>query len=148
MTEFTWHAFPIQRDPLTNREICFNCWHNIHDCKNEKCDCLCKELEANAHEMRLHERAVRKTARAARKEALEESPLKADNPLPERRKKLEEFIAQKFGIAIGEVRKLGLIRLSTLDPETRKQLLTEAVNTARRKQREQRMAADGRKAGS
>ena len=48
MTEWNWDKFPFRMDPLTNKKICFDCWHNNHrvsgnkpGCTNATCECLC-----------------------------------------------------------------------------------------------------------
>ena len=90
MTEWNWDKQPYRLDPLTNKSICFDCWHNNHrirgnkpGCGDAQCQCLCFAMKKNI----AHERGVKAANTVARKALMremlesEDNPLRAENPL-------------------------------------------------------------------
>lgn len=78
-----------KHDPVTNREICQNCWNNQHEetkycmgCTGGDCDCLCRSEETYAQEERRRVSSCRKDRKKLMKEALESesNPLRGFNP--------------------------------------------------------------------
>jgi hypothetical protein len=89
--DYDWMTLMTRRDPITNRDICYCCWFGDHDedgCKIRGCKCLCTELKSDMISARVSKGQRTRVRKKALKEALVDSPLKADNPnAPEPRRK-------------------------------------------------------------
>jgi len=88
MTDHDWTEHPFRKDPLTQRMICFDCWHHQHGSKEDErclvtdCKCACyEEFAAKAEEQKLRRQRSRQRKKALRAALEDESnPLRAHNP--------------------------------------------------------------------